>query len=134
MGEEEKKGVERNKNKWEISFYRKMPASNCKIRKPSNAIIDSGKDHSRMLKTKLQGITPQITYYLGDVMVHVQVRKEFSDMRQNERRIKFIRVGDAVRTIGQLKGELKTFTDLQPTFIASGQRKFLLEWWHYVTG
>ena len=31
--------------------------------------------------------------------------KEFPDMRQNERRIKFIRVGDAVRTAGQLKGE-----------------------------
>ena len=39
MGEEEEKGVERNKNKWEIFFYRKMPASNCKIRKPSSAII-----------------------------------------------------------------------------------------------
>ena len=31
--------------------------------------------------------------------------KEFQDMRQNERTIKFIRVGDAVRTAGQLKGE-----------------------------
>ena len=39
-------------------------------------------------------------------MVHVQVGKEFPDMRQNERRIKFIRVRDAVRTVGQLKGEL----------------------------
>ena len=39
-------------------------------------------------------------------MVHAQVGKEFPDMRrQNERRIKFIRVGDAVRTVGQLKGE-----------------------------
>ena len=27
------------------------------------------------------------------------------DMRQKERRIKFIRVGDAVRTAGWLKGE-----------------------------
>ena len=27
-------------------------------------------------------------------------------MRQNEREIKFIRVGDAVTTVGQLKGEL----------------------------
>ena len=26
-------------------------------------------------------------------------------MRQNEREIKFIRVGDVVRTVGQLKGE-----------------------------
>ena len=33
------------------------------------------------------------------------VGKEFPDMRQKEREIKFIRVGDAVRTVGQLKGE-----------------------------
>ena len=40
-----------------------------------------------------------------NVMVQVQVGKEFPDMRQNERRIKFIRVGDAGKTAGQLKGE-----------------------------
>ena len=34
------------------------------------------------------------------------VGKEFPERRQNERRIKFIRVGDAIRTAGQLKGEL----------------------------
>ena len=39
------------------------------------------------------------------VVVHAWVGKEFPDMRQNERSIKFIRVGDAVRTAGQLKGE-----------------------------
>ena len=39
-------------------------------------------------------------------MVRARVGKEFPDMRQYERRIKFIRVGDAVRTVGQLKGEL----------------------------
>ena len=39
------------------------------------------------------------------VVVHAWVGKEFTDMRQNERRIKFIRVGDAIRTAGQLKGE-----------------------------
>ena len=33
------------------------------------------------------------------------LEKNFPDMRQNEREIKFIRVGDAVRTAGQLKGE-----------------------------
>ena len=33
-------------------------------------------------------------------MVHAWVGKEFPDMRQNERRIKFIRVGDAIRTAG----------------------------------
>ena len=34
------------------------------------------------------------------------LEKNFPDMRQNEREIKFIRVGDAVRTAGQLKEEL----------------------------
>ena len=38
-------------------------------------------------------------------MVRAWVGKEFPDMRQNEREIKFIRVGDAVRTAGPLKGE-----------------------------
>ena len=37
-------------------------------------------------------------------MVQVQAGKGFPDMRQNEREVKFIRVGDAVRTAGQLKG------------------------------
>ena len=41
------------------------------------------------------------------VVVRAQVGKEFPDMRQNERRIKFIREGEAVRTMGRLKGELK---------------------------
>ena len=36
----------------------------------------------------------------------MQVGKEFPDMKQNERKIKFIRIGDAVRTAGQLNGEL----------------------------
>ena len=39
------------------------------------------------------------------VVVRAWVGKEFLDMRQNEREIKFITVGDAVRTAGQLKGE-----------------------------
>ena len=38
-------------------------------------------------------------------MVCAWVGKEFPDMRQNEREIKFIRVGETVRTAGQLKGE-----------------------------
>ena len=33
------------------------------------------------------------------------LEKNFPDMRQNEREIKFIRMGDAVRPAGQLKGE-----------------------------
>ena len=41
-----------------------------------------------------------------NVVVRAQVGKEFPDVRQSERRIKFIRVGDAVRTVGQLNGEL----------------------------
>jgi len=39
-------------------------------------------------------------------VVWVWVGKEFPDMRQNKREIKFIRMEDAVRTAGQLKGEL----------------------------
>ena len=42
---------------------------------------------------------------MSNVVVRVQVGKEFLDMRQNKREIKFIRMGDAVRTVGQLKGE-----------------------------
>ena len=38
-------------------------------------------------------------------MACAQARKEFPDMRQNERRIKFIIVGDAILTVGQLKRE-----------------------------
>ena len=37
--------------------------------------------------------------------------KEFPDMRQSERRTEFIRVGDAVRTVVQLKGEPTSFVD-----------------------
>ena len=42
---------------------------------------------------------------MSNVLVRVQVGKEFLDRRQNEREIKFIRMGDALRTVGQLKGE-----------------------------
>ena len=38
-------------------------------------------------------------------MAWARAAKEFPDMRQNEREIKFIGVGDAVRIAGQLKGE-----------------------------
>ena len=38
-------------------------------------------------------------------MVLSPVGKKFPDMRQNERDIKIIRMGDVVRTVGQLKGE-----------------------------
>ena len=36
----------------------------------------------------------------------VRVGKEFPEVRQNEREIKFITVEDAVRSAGQLKGEV----------------------------
>ena len=62
---------------------------------------------------------------LMDHVVCAWVRKEFPDMRQKERRIEFIRTGDAFRTVGQLKGEPTPFVGLQPISIASGQRKFL---------
>ena len=37
---------------------------------------------------------------MASPVVWVRVGKEFPDMRQNEREVKFIRVGDAVRTAG----------------------------------
>ena len=43
-------------------------------------------------------------------------------MRQNEKRLKFTRVRDAVRTVGQLRGELNAFAGLQPIFVASRQK------------
>ena len=43
------------------------------------------------------------------VVVREWVGKEFPDMRQNERRIKFIREGDAVRIAGWLKGKPNPF-------------------------
>ena len=43
-----------------------------------------------------------------------QVGKEFPDMRQNEREIKFIRMEDAVKTVGQLRGELTLNGVLSP--------------------
>ena len=49
-------------------------------------------------------------------MVRVQVGKGFPDMRQNEREIKFIRMGDTVRIAGQLKGKLTLNRDLWSTF------------------
>ena len=55
------------------------------------------------------------------VVVRAWVGKEFPDVRQNERRIKFIRAGDAVRTMGQLKGEPATHRGLYSAFIPGVQ-------------
>ena len=52
-----------------------------------------------------------------DVMVQAWVGKEFPDMRQNEREIKFIRLRDTVRTAGQLKGKPTLSRGLSSTFI-----------------
>ena len=48
---------------------------------------------------------------VSSVIVHEWPGKEFPYMRQNERRIKFIKKGDVVRTAGWLKGELNLFAD-----------------------
>ena len=45
------------------------------------------------------------SFSIVNVVVHARVGKEFPDMRQNEREIKFIRMGNAVRTMGQFKGD-----------------------------
>ena len=44
----------------------------------------------------------RLVLYMG----WARVGKEFPDMRQNEREIKFIRMGDAVRPVGRLEREL----------------------------
>ena len=56
----------------------------------------------------LQALTDseRLSSRLEPVVVWSWVGKEFPDVRQKEREIKFIRVGDTVRTVGQLKGEL----------------------------
>ena len=54
---------------------------------------------------------------MTSVVVWVRVGKEFPDMRQNEREIKFIRVGDAVGRAGQLKGEVTLNRGPQSTLI-----------------
>ena len=58
---------------------------------------------------------------MDSVVIRAWVGKEFPDMRQNEREIKFIRVGDAVRTAGQLRGEPTLNRGPYSTFIAGVQ-------------
>ena len=60
----------------------------------------SPKPATAYLSSITTGYAPQP---LRTVVVQAQVGKEFPDMRQKRREIKFIRVGDAVRTVGQLK-------------------------------
>ena len=59
------------------------------------------------------GKRPQVPVWATkNVMVLMQVEKEFPDMRQNERELKFIRMGDTVTTEGQLKGKPTLNRDL----------------------
>ena len=51
------------------------------------------------------------------VVVRARIGKGFPDMRQNEREIKFIRVGETVRIVGQLKGKPTLNRGLWSTFI-----------------
>ena len=61
------------------------------------------------------GKIPQVPVWATkNVVVRALVGKEFPDNRQNEREVKFIRVGDAVRTVGQLRGELMLNRVLSP--------------------
>lgn len=63
-----------------------------------------------------------ILYFLFYVSWSVWLGKEFLNMRQNREEWRLLRVGDAVRTVGQLRGELNAFAGLQPIFVASRQK------------
>ena len=64
------------------------------------------------------GKTPQVPIWAPKIIVVLAwVGKEFPDMRQNEKEIKFIRVRDAIRRAGQLKGEVTLNRGPQSTFI-----------------
>ena len=56
------------------------------------------------------GIKPQIQSLLPAMVCSLAV-KGFPDMRLNERSIEFIRIRDAVRTVGWLKRESTPFVD-----------------------
>ena len=56
----------------------------------------------------------------GGVLVHVQVGKEFPDMRQNETRMKFIRVRDAAA--GQAQGRTNIEQGSLVHFYTQGSR------------
>ena len=71
-------------------------------------------------------------------MVWERVGKEFPDMRQNEKEIKFIRVRDAIRRAGQLKGEVTLNRGPQSTFIprvrgvGSGSCRSFADWMRHI--
>ena len=86
-----------------------LPATHCSQLRAAHSLF-----HSLLLTPALPGskrlqMTLTISWSSqdgGGVVVRLRAGKEFPDTRQNEREIKFIRVGDAVRTANQLKGEL----------------------------
>ena len=74
-------------------------------------------------------------------MVQAWVGKEFPAMRQNEREIQFIRVGDAVRRVGQLQREPTLNRGPWSTFIPRSKEwdralagHLLIEWGSYTGG
>ena len=66
-------------------------------------------EHSSVVVVHACGILVPRAGIKPVVMVCPWVAKEFPDVRQNEKRVKFTKVGDAVRTMGWLKGELNPF-------------------------
>ena len=63
------------------------------------------------------------------VVVQGQVGKEFLDNRQDEREIKFITVGDTIRTAGQLKGRTDVEQGSLIHFYAQGTRSGIGVFW-----
>ena len=62
-----------------------------------------------VLSQRTSSVSTQVKDTEGGVLGQAWVGKEFPDMRQNERETQFIRVGDAVTTAGQLRGELMLY-------------------------
>ena len=73
------------------------------------------------LDSNLCFIQPGIRY-IYMIVVQGQVGKEFLDNRQDEREIKFITVGDTIRTAGQLKGRTDVEQGSLIHFYAQGTR------------
>lgn len=63
----------------------------------------------RLLMYFIKVVLRSDLYFRISAMVCAWVGKNFLDMKQNERGIKLIKMGDGVRTVGQLKGELTPF-------------------------
>ena len=77
------------------------------INKFQECILFLWKMNGKLYIVVVRGLCP--VWDTKNVVVCGRVGKEFPNMRQNEKEIKFIRVGDTVRTAGQLKGEPTLF-------------------------